>query len=115
MDQLSKIERLKQKFAAADAANLATIAGWEEQVKQALIVADLGKHQAIRDFLAHLEEDIRDMRSLLESADSSQLPDKQRDRVLDRKALYERFANLFHIAQSNLDATMKEIEDNLSQ
>lgn len=114
MDPLSKIEQLKDKFARADAGDQATIAQWETDVRRALLTIDLESHDGIRMILRKLADDIAEMDELLRTARSDKLSDHERDRVIDRKQLYEWFRRLFHSAKAGLDATVKSIDENLS-
>jgi hypothetical protein len=113
MDPLSKIDQLQQKFAGALPEDKAAVDQWERDLHRDLITADLANHEAMKRLLAGLRKDIDDMDHLLRTADSQTLPDIARDRVLDRKHLFTVFVDFFAIAQSNLDATVKKIDDNL--
>jgi len=113
VDPLSKIQKLLDKFnQGGTAADVATIAAWQKQVERSLLIGDLEQHEGVKLWLKEIQNDLDDMSFLLLHADSKALPDAGRDRLLDRKVLYEKFRDFFHIASTSLNATVKEIDSN---
>lgn len=116
MDPLTKLDELLKKFREGGGAerDVALIASWEPLVKRGLLIGDLANHDGVKLWLSEIDKDIEAMNQILLTTDSKTLPDHDRDRLLDRKTLYEKFRDFFHIAHTNLDATVKKIEENLN-
>lgn len=104
---LDKIKDLKEKLFGADAGDHAIVDEWNKAAKQALITANLQKHEAIQMIIEKVEGDIAEIDDVLTTAASVDLPDSDRDRMLDVKKFYQWFLDLFTTAQS----TISEIDD----
>ena len=66
--------------------------------------------------LDKLTEDLNGIDELLLTAQSDQLSDKQRDRILDKKTLYQWFTGFFKDTETemkSLDKTIDEEEEHL--
>jgi len=68
---------------------------WKESLNQAMLMDDLAKHDAIKMIIEKYRQELIDINTVLQEADSEKLPDKKRDRLLDRKELYLEFLGLF--------------------
>jgi hypothetical protein len=86
----------------------------EKAYHSAAIRDHLASHEAMKPVRAQLARDIGDMGQLLLSADSKTLPDSERDRVLDRKKLYEWFLGLVGGSKEELRQLEAEIDVQLN-
>jgi hypothetical protein len=107
-DLLAKIGEAKAKF--LDPEDQRTISGWEEQAKRHLITTSLKGHKGVEMILANYRKDISEMNALLLNAKSKDMSDLERDRILDRRAMYEKFVRIFDDAEKAIANIEKDIE-----
>ena|ERR1044072_873206 len=113
-DTLKNIDQLKEKFAQAGVREYDdTFRQWETEYKRAFIQADLANHDAIKMLIEKVTTDIEQMDYLLKTADSTKLPDKERDRVIDRKKIYQDFLSFFDVATRTKETIEGEVEQNI--
>jgi hypothetical protein len=112
-DTLQKIEKLRAKFTGAGVNETdETFRQWEGDYKRAFLQSQLQENDAIKMIIEKYRKEISEMDYLLLNSDSTQLPDKERDRVIDRKKMREGFLALFTEADSTLQAIKKTVEEN---
>lgn len=75
-----------------------------------MLVDSLKEHEGILMLTEKLKNDLGEMDEVLKTADSEKLPDKKRDRILDRKELYWWFISFFQDTQEEMDSLEKQIE-----
>lgn len=109
------IEKLKKKFVdPAFTEDKQTILAWERDVKKAQLRDDLANHDAMKEIIKKLEQDIKEIDDVLKKQEVNSDQD-----MLDRKALkYRRklyfwFLNLFSSTKKTIKTIEKEIEQNL--
>lgn len=96
MEPLTRIQQLKARFTdPAFKQDAEQIQQWERDLKNLIAREKLLENESLIIIIKKLAQEISDMKELLNTADSNQLPDKDRDRVLDRKNLYLQFIALF--------------------
>ena len=112
-DVLQKIEKLKQKFFNnTNEHHLATIEAWEQEVKQALVSANVAELPPIRKFLASLKATVDEFNFSLQN--DRTLTVEQRNALFDRKEVYINFMALFVSAEDTMKAVEAMVDDNLS-
>lgn len=79
---------------------------WRSSLERAMIKESLKEHAGVKMILDKLREDLVKMTEVLQKADSEILPDKKRDRLLDKKELYLWFLGFF----ADIDEETAEIE-----
>lgn len=111
---LDQLQRLKDRFseAGSDPDNLSQIDAWMKSAENALIIRHLAEHEGMKPILSALKSDVADMNTLLRNADSQTLNERQRDRVLDRRNLYESFIHYFDEAQGTIQSVEEHINAN---
>ena len=112
---LKKVGHFRKIYAgSSDPSNHEQIAEWESDVKQAILLDNLQAHDGIKLILKRLLTDIKHIDAKLLTFDSTQLPDKERDRLLDKKELYQSFTLLFVDSEKKLVEIDKEMDEKLA-
>jgi hypothetical protein len=110
---IEKIAELKSKLYGADSGDLSIVDEWNKQVKTALITDNLQQHEGVKMIIDKVNEDIAEINDVLQTAKSSELPDVDRDRMLDIKKFYQWFLDLFTTARSQIDEISKSVDNEL--
>lgn len=113
---LDKIKQLKEKFTnPAYNDDVVQIDAWESNLKDLLVRDDLAGKPSIMQILKRFSDEVADMNSLLLHADSKLLSDGERDRVLDKRKLYQDFLGLFNPEELSkaIQAVDKDIDEEL--
>ncbi len=110
---LDRIDKLIKKFSEPGCEeDLNIVFGWKDMFSDAVIIEDLSEHDGIRIALREMKKEIGEINELLVSADSDMLPDRKRDRVIDRKDLYEKFIKVFEDSKYRINKIKEEVEEN---
>ncbi len=110
---LDRIDKLIKKFAEPGCEeDLNIVFGWKDMFSDAVIVEDLSEHDGIKIVLREMKKEIGEINELLVSADSDMLPDRKRDRMIDRKDLYEKFIKVFEDSKYRINKIKEEVEEN---
>lgn len=110
-----KLAELREKYANPVGPDVTEyVDSLEKAYQKAAIRNHLASHEAMKPIKAQIKRDIDDMGQLLLSADSKTLPDSERDRVLDRKKLYEWFFGLVGGTKEELRQLEAEIDVQLN-
>jgi len=113
MNLIDRINNLAKKFAVRGTeADQQIFRAWKDETTKALLIKDLNEHEAIKSIVAELNSKIKEMELLLLSANSTQLDAVSRDRLLDKRELYEWFRSYFATADSTLARIEREITIN---
>lgn len=114
MQILDKLNELKNRFVGgkADEQDVALIDAWIEKAKQLFILNSLKDHDGIKYVLEIYQNEIERINDQLLKSDSKSLPDQQRDRLLDRKEMYQKHLNLFLPIEAELEELEKKIDEN---
>ena len=110
---LKKLELLKIKI--TDQSSQREIFGWEDQARNYLVVLSLKENKGIKIIFDRFASELLNIRELLLNADSKLLSENQRDRVLDRKAMYERFLSLFADSEKGLADLEKKVDNEIAE
>ena len=106
---LDYLERAKgQKF---DSTDTEQINKWEKEAKKYLLINSLKDNKGIKIILDSFQNEIQQMNDLLLQADSNLLSSHERDRLLDKKAMYKRFISFFDEAVNGLTALDKTMAE----
>lgn len=111
-DQIErKLAQLRDKYATPVGPDVTEyVESLEKAYQEAALRDHLASHEAMKPVKAQLRQDIREMAQLLLSADSTTLPAPQRDRVIDRKKLYEWFYGVIGGAKEELRRVEAELD-----
>jgi hypothetical protein len=109
---LDKLQQLKDRFVGgrADAQDVVAIDGWITEAKRLLLLQSLAKHDGIKYVLQIFESEVEKINAMLLGSDSKSLPDRERDRLLDRRDLAQKYLDLFKPVESDLEK-LEEIVD----
>ena len=96
---LDKISNLRGMFKdnPAYTDDVERIGAWEAQVKDLIAREELAENTKIQETVRDYRGQIASICSSLITQDSTVLPDTQRDRLLDKKVLYESFIDRFDL------------------
>lgn len=112
MNLLDKIIALKNKFIGSgiEPQDVATIDGWMVEAKRLLLLQSLKGHDGIKYVLEIFRSEISRINGLLQNSYSKDLKDSERDRLLDKRDLAQKYLNLFDPIESEL-SRLEEIVD----
>lgn len=85
-----------------------TLEALAQALNRSLLLESLREHDAIKALVDILKKDVEAFDTQLLIKDSVQLPDRARDRLLDRKALYKQV--LAYMDGDALEQVRKEID-----
>src|SRR3990167_2805151 len=108
-----KTERLLEKFHGGRQDFISQISEWRNEYRKAIIVANLQDHAVIKSFASKLFDEIEGMNYRLQNEKSDKLPQEERDRLLDKRSLYEEFVYLFVDAKKKVASIENAINENL--
>lgn len=112
---LQKLDRLKKAFQEGDDSSQWTIGEWEEQAKTALLKDNLLEHDGVKMIVSHITQEVADINEVLISTSSKDLPDTDRDRLLDIKKFYSWFLTFFSEAKEDIKRIEKNVDNNLEE
>src|SRR3990167_9815802 len=107
MDILGKIAELKRRFIDSGENTKAELESWEKEVKVALILDELEKHDGIKMILEKLEKNIESLNSQLLSQKTTET---ERAEIFGERRAYEWLISLFKNAAITLKSREKEID-----
>jgi len=107
MTILDKLIELKDRFLKghADPQDISSIDGWVEEAKRLLILDNLKGHSGIKYVLEIFSSEVQKINQQLTNSYSKELPDSERDRILDRRELAQKYLNLFTGIDEDLTIT----------
>lgn len=109
---LDKLAKLKAYFLGnrADGQDVNTIDGWIDQARRLFLLNSLKDHDGIKYVLEIFQSEVERIDNKLRSADSKELPDYQRDRLLDRKELAKKYLDMFQGVSEELEAIEEQVD-----
>lgn len=113
MNLIEKIQNLRNRFrdTRADPTDVSTIDGWLEEAKRLFLIKSLKDHDGVKYVLEIFEGEVQKINDALRKSYSKDLPDRERDRLLDRKDLAEKYLSLFKDTDEQLER-IEEAVDN---
>lgn len=114
---LDKIASLKRKFKdPAYPDDLTRISSWESEVKNLVARESLAQDPALSDTIDGYQKDVAEWEEQIRTQDSETLPDKKRDRLLDKVAMYKDFIRQFALkdVREALASIDKMVDDELA-
>jgi len=114
MQLLDKLLDLKNNWTArrADDVSIMAIDSWFERAKQLFILKSLKDNDGMKYVLEIYQGEINKINEQLLKADSKILPDDIRDRLLDKRDMYQKHLNLFNTVESELEDIENKVEEN---
>ena len=109
MDIQEKLSHMKEKY--RDPIDAEQISAWENEVQNLMLVQSALENEGVKRLIAELDTEVRKIEDQLMTSDSVTLPDRERDRAIDRKRIYERVIAYFDV--SRLGNLENEIDKNL--
>lgn len=106
---IDKILELRKKFSdwRSDVQDVRTIDGWLEEAKRLMLLKSLKEHDGVKYVLEIFEGEISKINEVLNKSYSKDLKDIERDRLLDKRNLAEKYVGLF----KDIDVKLEAIEE----
>ncbi len=112
---LDKLTQLKDKFfkGRADAQDISAIDGWVIEAKRLFLLKSLKDHDGVKYVLETFHSEVDKINDKLKNSYSKDLSDKERDRLLDKRDLAQKYMNLFDHVEEDLEK-LEEVVDSES-
>lgn len=111
-DLLSRLDRLITVISDGAYPDDATeLKHFRRAVEDLLLLADAAKHDGVRAEMERLKEEVNDINTRLHNEDSRTLPDPLRDRLIDKRTLYEEQIDRFSGAEKALEEAERRIRE----
>jgi len=112
---LDKLTELKDRFLGgrAEASDVRTIDAWIDEAKRLLLIQSLKNHDGIKYVLEVFANEVRQANQKLRESYSKDLPDNERDRLLDRRDLAKKYLNLFAETDEKLELLEAKVDEEL--
>lgn len=109
---LEKLTQLKNRFfeRRGEPQDIGTIDSWISEAKKLFLLNSLKNHDGIKYVLEIFKSEVSKIDSLLSNSYSKDLPDRERDRLLDKRDLAKKYINLFDNIEEKLDK-LEELVD----
>lgn len=109
---LEKIQQLKDKFikGKADNTDVNVIDGWYEEAKRLMLIQSLKNHDGVKYVIEIFKNEVDKITEKIDKSYSKDLKDTERDRLLDRRDLAQKYLNLFDGVENDLER-LEELVD----
>lgn len=108
------VEKLLEKFHGSPRADFVSQIGqWRDEYRKAVITANLQEHDVIKSFAAKLFDEIETINYRLQNERSDMLTQDARDRLLDKRSLFEEFLYIFIGAKKKVASISDAVNANL--
>ena len=109
---LDKIQQLKDRFLGgkADPQDISIIDGWMEEAKRLFLLQSLKGHDGIKYVLEIFKSEVEKLTEKIDKSYSKDLKDTERDRLLDRRDLAQKYLNLFEPIESELERLKEQVD-----
>lgn len=106
MTLLDKILGLRKRLAdnRGDEVDINLVDSWYDEAKRLMLLQSLAKHDGVKYVINIFTSEIEGINSRLNRESSEMLPDKVRDRLIDKRNLAQRYLDLFATVDDDLDA-----------
>lgn len=115
---LDKIAELKDLLGdnAAYSSDLEQVDAWKKEIADLVSRETLAENDALQNILKEYEKEIENIDDALRTKDSQSLPSDQRDRLIDKKILYESFIKRFNLTdiRSQIETVDKAVSENIT-
>jgi DNA-binding NarL/FixJ family response regulator len=109
MTIIEKIQALKERFAGnrSDPQDVGIIDGWMQEAKRLMLLKSLKDHDGVKYVFNVFNSEIEKINEVLRSKYSKDLKDSERDRLLDKRELAQKYVSLF----SGVEEELEQLED----
>jgi hypothetical protein len=114
---LEKIQKLLAYFREnrADEQDIASIGGWEQEANRLFLIKSLKDHDGIKYLLDVFDGEVKKTNDRLQNSYSKELPDSERDRLLDKRDLAQKYLNIFKGVEDDLEKLEESLNVELSK
>lgn len=107
---LKNLDRIRLKLIGTDRDDhLEIFNDWTKQATKALLLLDLKEHDGFKQIMTEMAGWIDVIDETLKTANSRDLPDKDRDLLLERKKFMVDFLEIFSVSEQDLKNVEKEV------
>jgi hypothetical protein len=106
---LNNLQKLQAKY--TESSSQKTLQDWEKRVTDALIVDSLKEHEGIKIILDTYKKEIEDINNIL--LHSEEITEPQRLRIMDKRAMRQRFLSYFEQTKQIIESVEKLVEEQL--
>lgn len=85
---------------------------WERQAQALLLSSSAAENEGVKRLIENLNDEIARIDDALLNADSEEISDRQRDRIIDQKKIYRRILSYFDV-EKEIEELEKQIDQNL--
>lgn len=112
---LNKLSKLKAYLLGnkADQEDISLVESWEAEAKKLFLLHSLKSHEGVKYVLEMFNRDIESINNSLLFSSSKELPDRERDRLLDKREFAQKFVNLFKV-ESEIERLEQNVEAEIS-
>ncbi len=109
---LDKIQQLRDKFIGgrADPQDISVIDGWYDEAKRLFLLQNLKGHDGIKYVLEIFRSEVDKLTEKIDKSYSKDLKDTERDRLLDRRELAQKYLNLFDPIEDELEKLEEQVD-----
>ena len=107
---LKNLDRIRLKLIGTDRDDhLQIFEDWRNTANKALLLMDLKEHNGFKQIMAEMNDWLNVIDEALKTANSRDLPDKERDLLLARKKFMFDFLEIFSVSEQDLKIVEKEV------
>ena len=109
---LDKIIELRDRFRKghADPQDISSIDSWYEEAKRLFLLKSLKEHDGVKYLINIFGSEVGKINELINKSYSKDLKDTERDRLLDRRDLAQKYLDLFVHVEDDIDR-LEELVD----
>ena len=111
MELQSKLQTLLAKY--NDPLDRPQLQAWEHQLNRLLLASSAAENEGVKALLEQLRSQIAQINDVLMNADTDEISDYQRDRLIDQKKTLNRVIGYFEEAKTGLAQLEAELDKNL--
>lgn len=117
MNLLHKLSQLRNFFAGSggDPQDVVVIDSWIDEANKLFLLKSLKEHDGVRYVLKIFKTEVDAINTALLGKYSRELPDTERDRLLDKRDLAQKYLNLFTPIDQRLEELESEVDNELNK
>jgi hypothetical protein len=112
MTLLDKILALRKRLIdkRGDEIDVNLVDSWYEEAKRLMLLKSLAEHDGVKYVVNIFTSEIDGINGRLSQENSETLPDKTRDRLIDKRNLAQRYLDLFVNVDKDLDSLEEAVD-----
>ena len=106
-----KLEALLAKY--SDPLDKPQLLAWERECNRLLLLKSAAENEGVKVLIQQLHDQVAQINDVLLSADTDEISDYQRDRLIDQRKIISRILSYFTDTDKHLEALEAEFDKNL--